>query len=139
MAEPEEPARRPLTPGQEIEEAMRKYTTALPLPTASVDWMVLPEVVPAVRRFLEARGCVLTELNGSVTVKYPGGTRRVDVLPRGRYERYRVMLPDYTQLYELRPFASEGYSELWVPQEAFWNMCGCDDCPFCNERHRGAS
>lgn len=115
MSEQEGTERNPVI---EVTESMKRYFASLPMPTLPVESIDLPGLYPAARRYLETHRCVIVEREGSVTVKYPGGTTSVEVLPRTAYSRFRIVLPDGTRLYESRPFLVEGDNCLWVPQEA---------------------
>src|SRR5579859_1510186 len=115
MTEQEVTGRNPV---REATESVQRYFAALPMPTRPVESIDLPGLYPAARRYLEAHQCVIVEREGPVTVKYPRGTTSVEVLPRASYSRFRVVLPDGTQLYESRPFLLDGDNCLWVPQEA---------------------
>lgn len=103
---------------REATESVKKYFAAQPMPTVPVESIDLPGLYPAARRYLEVHQCAIVEREGRVTVKYPEGTTSMEVLPRTAYSRFRIVLPDCTQLYESRPFLVDGDNCLWVPQEA---------------------
>ena len=98
-------------------DEMRKYFASLPVPTVPADSIVLRSMFPEARRYLEEHGCVITEENETITVTYPSGTTSTEILPRTMCERFKIVLPDGTELQEARPFF--GDNGLWVPQEAF--------------------
>ena len=102
---------------REATESVQQFFAAQPMPTVPVESIDLPELYPAARRYLETHQCVIVEREGRVTVKYPKGTTSMEVLPRTAYSRFRIVLPDCTQLYESRPFLVEGNNCLWVSQE----------------------
>ncbi len=101
------------------DDEIEKYFAALPVSTLPADSIVLQGMFLAARRYLAEHGCATVEENGAVTVTYPTGTTRTEILPRTMCEQYRVVLPDGTELQEAHPFLMDGNNGLWVPQEAF--------------------
>ena len=100
------------------DERVRSYFAAIPVPTLPAQSIVLPGLFPSARRYLELHGCVVLEHDGKITIKYPAGTTSTEILPRTMYERFKIVLPDGTELQESRPFLVDGNNCLWVPQEA---------------------
>ena len=103
----------------DYDEEMKKHFAALSVPTLPADSLVLRDMLPAARQYLEKHGCVIVEENEGVKIIYPVGTTRTEILPRTMCERYRVMLPDGTELQEAHSRLMNGDNGLWVPQEAF--------------------
>ena len=100
------------------DERVRSYFASIPVPTLPAESIVLSGLFPSAKRYLERHGCVILEQDEAVTVKYPVGTTRTEVLPRTMCERYLVVLPDGTELQKSHPFLLDGDNCLWVPQEA---------------------
>lgn len=101
------------------DDEMRKYFAALPVSTVPADSIVLRGMFPTARKYLEERGCVMVKENEAVRITYPAGTTRTEIPPRTMCERFKIILPDGTELQESRPFLMDGDNGLWVPQEAF--------------------
>jgi excisionase family DNA binding protein len=119
----------------DCDDKMKKYFAALPVPTLPAESIVLRGMFPAARRYLEEHGCAIVEENGAITVMYPTGTTRTEILPRTMCERYRIVLPDGTELQEARPFLMDGDNGLWVPQEAFKELTTQEAADMLNVPH----
>lgn len=84
------------------DEVMRRYFAAISVPTRAAEPIVLWGLLPEARTYLERHGCVIVEGDGVATVSYPAGAISTELLPRTCYERFKIVLPDGTQLQEAR-------------------------------------
>jgi hypothetical protein len=96
-------------------EAMRLYFASINVPTLPAESIVLHGLFPDARMYLEQHGCTITERNGEITVNYPAGTTSTEILPRTLYERFKIVLPDGTELREARPFLISTENCLFLP------------------------
>jgi excisionase family DNA binding protein len=117
------------------DDEMKKYFAALPVLTSPADSIVLRGMFPAARKYLEERGCVMVEKDGAITVRYPVGTTRTEILPRTMCEWYRVVLPDGTELQEAHPILIDGNNGLWVPREALEELTTQEAADILNISH----
>jgi hypothetical protein len=78
---------------------MRVFATEGPIePAASITLIAMR---PEASQYLETHGCTIVEKPGLVIVIYPQGATRQEMYPRTTCERYRVLLPDGTELREV--------------------------------------
>ena len=79
--------------------------------------ITLPGIRPEAKQYLEQHGCMIAEERGLVLVMYPEGTTKREMYPRTAYERYRVQLPDGTELREAHALHREGESCLYLLED----------------------
>jgi len=79
--------------------------------------ITLPGIRPEAKQYLEQHGCTIVEEGGQVLVMYPEGTTKREMYPRTAYERYRVHLPDGTELREAHAFQRKGESCLYLLED----------------------
>ncbi len=84
------------------DEAMRLYFASISVPIRAAEPIILRGLLPEARAYLETYGCAILERAGVTTVRYPTGTTSTEILPRTSYERFKIVLPDGTQLQEAR-------------------------------------
>ena len=79
--------------------------------------ITLPGIKPKAKQYLEQHGCTIAEEKGLVLVIYSEGTTKREMYPRTAYERYRVHLPDGTELREAHALLREGESYLYLLED----------------------
>ena len=72
-------------------------------PTVPATSIVLPDIRPEAKRYLQAHGCTIHIYSTNVVVSYPAGATSREIYPRTGYSRHIITLPDGIQLQEARP------------------------------------
>src|SRR5258708_23638362 len=79
--------------------------------------ITLKGIRPEARQYLERHGCIIIEGDGQVTIKYPEGTTGTEIYLRTAYERYRIRLPDGTELREAHALHIKDESCLYLLED----------------------
>lgn len=79
------------------------------------DTFTLAAISEQASTFLLLHGCQINHQPESTTIQYPQGTTRQILYPVTRDERYRVMLPDKTEIREVVNCFSASYNNLLLP------------------------
>jgi hypothetical protein len=86
----------------------------------------IPSPGSQVMAFLQEHGCVLVETDVCVHITFPEGSTRTEIYPRCMDARFRLCLPDGTQLHEVQPrFADPTRRSLLYPMQ-----------PMCQDNHQ---
>lgn len=91
----------------------------MPLPPVrEISELVTPPLVDELQEALQQHGCMVEEKSGACFIRFPDGTKRVEIWPRMFNERYQITLPDGYVLYQVCSRIKETNLLFYMPEHA---------------------